>query len=126
MVVPYYVEQPALVLRHLQRQTLSTNSPRTRFRLGPPSCRVRSRNVHVFMRCSDSKTSPGTAFRHELAREFEHVPQCEVRVIPRRFSYLSASEAQDAFLATTEYMIRSRFCLVPLGITASSRRRDKH
>ena len=80
------------------------------------------RRIRTFMRCSDSKTSKGTPLRRAVVRAFADAPHADVQMIGRRFSYLSHGAAVAAFLATSARMLESDFCLIPLGITATSRR----
>ena len=55
-------------------------------------------------------------------RTFASDPRADVTMIGRRFSALSRGAAADAFLRTAARLWQSSLCLVPLGITATSRR----
>ncbi|KAL1526243.1 hypothetical protein AB1Y20_014963 [Prymnesium parvum] len=119
VVVPYFVEHRQQVLDALrERQLLRRPLQWT----GEEAYTTAPRNTRVFMRCSDSKTSKGTPFRRAVVRVFAGLPRCDVTMINRRFSSLSRAAAVDSFLSTSSKLFDSVFCLVPLGITATSRR----
>lgn len=111
--VPYFVEPQLGVTRELRqwagRASLQLATAQT------------GSGARVFLRSSAAK---GAAQRTELVAAFAGQQDADVAATHgvARFDRKTAEEMRATFLATTVAMGRSTFCLVPSGITATTRR----
>jgi len=120
VVVPYFTEPAELVDRALD--ALAAGSAPAK--LAAEFAREREYaglGARVYMRASTGKTYGMPNVRSALAGAFEREEGADVR-LRSRLDQQRPSTQQGAFLATMAAMRNSTFCLIPRGMTASSRR----
>ena len=111
--VPYFVEPHEAISQELQRWTAVELFQEARKRAGD--------GARVFMRCSAGK---GGASRKAISRAFVGSAEADVKTTHgvTRFDRMEPARMVATFLATGAAMRNSTFCLVPEGLTATTRR----